>query len=58
MHDGISFPLREGADVRQLLFDGDITLAGGGITGIGNSRPGRTGRRKLFFHNCTIIIQT
>ena len=51
MHDGIAFTLGEGTDVGQLLLNGDITLTGGGITGIRDSRPRRAGRRGgLLFH--------
>ena len=45
----VPFALRKGPDVRQLLLDRDVPLARGGIAGIGNSRPGRTGRRNILF---------
>ena len=44
MYDGKAFPFRKGTDVRQLLLDGNITLARGGIPGISDSGAGRAGR--------------
>ena len=43
MDKGESFTLRKGTDIRQLLLNGDITLAGGGITRIRDRGTRRTG---------------
>ena len=55
MNNGITFTLGEKANIRQLLLYGHITLTGGRITGISNSRPGRAGRQFLFLHRITLI---
>jgi hypothetical protein len=57
MHDGIAFPLREGAAVGELLLDGDIALTGGGITGIGNCGLRRAGRRSRLFHGASYHLK-
>lgn len=50
MHDGIAVPLSICADILQLLLNGYVPLAGGGIAGIGDGRMRRTGN-KFLFHN-------
>ena len=45
MHDREAFPLRKGANIHQLLLNGDIPLAGGGITRISDRRTGRAMKR-------------
>jgi hypothetical protein len=42
MHDGIPFTLSIGANILQLLLDGYVALAGGGITSISDSCARRT----------------
>ncbi len=56
MHKGIPFAVRIGADIPQLLINGNVPLAGGGITGISNSCAGRTGGR-ILFHNHLIALK-
>ena len=46
--DGIPFPGGKSPDVRQLLLDRYVTLAGGGVTGIRHGGPGRAGGRMIF----------
>ena len=50
IYEGIAFAFCKRPDIRQLLLDRYITLAGGGIAGIGHGRPGRAGRHFLLFH--------
>ena len=51
MHDIVPFTGGIGTDIRQLLLNGDIPLARGGIAGIGDSCAGRTG----WFHDKLLI---
>jgi hypothetical protein len=55
MHDGIAFAEGEGVNVGKLLLNGDIALTGGGIAGLGDSRPGRARRNSGFFHERSVI---
>ena len=58
MHKGETFALRKGPDIRQLLLDGDIALAGGGITGISDGGMRGTGQSSLLFHKRSSVKQT
>ena len=49
--DGISFTVCEGVDVLQLLLDGDVTLAGGGVSGVSHGGAGGTGGSFIFHIN-------
>jgi len=55
MDDGEAGALRKSPDVRQLLLDGNVTLAGGGIAGIGDCRARGAGWNGILFHGVTLI---
>ena len=50
VHDGVPFPGGKGADVRQLLLDGYVTLAGGGVSRIRHRGARGAGGGGCFFH--------
>ena len=50
MDKGETGTLRKSADIRQLLLDGDITLAGGGVPRISDSSTRRAGGDSVLFH--------
>lgn len=52
VHDRVALAEGKGADVVQLLLDGNIALAGGGIAGIGDRGTRGAGWNSvLLFHN-------
>ena len=53
MHEGVAFAFRVGADVRELLINGHVALARGGIAGIGYGGTRRT-RNCFLLHMLTI----